>query len=149
MERWFKNVGSCMTVYREFRLDGSSSWPPVVAFIRQHAADCISRNSPLRLIVTEEEKRRTNEQNRFFHGPILDAICSQAWWGGKTYSKEFWKEYFRRRYLLKDEIPTPDGEVIQLYWSTADLSSKQFTEFLDRVMSEAAAEWGVEFDAFA
>lgn len=133
-------------LFREFTLRSPTAWQALASFVAANAKACNERGKPLRIIVTEEERRRTLEQNRFFHGPVLDAITEQAWWDGRRYPKEFWKEYFRRRYLLKDEHTTPDGEVIQIYWSTADLNVQQMTEFLEKVQAEAASEWGVEFD---
>lgn len=133
-------------LYREFRLTGRGAWEALRVFIAANAAACMGRGKPLRVIVTEEDKKRTAEQNRFFHGPVLDAITAQAWWEGRQFPKEFWKEYFRRRYLLKDEFTTPDGELVQVYWSTADLNVEQMTEFMEKVQAEAASEWGVEFD---
>ena len=133
-------------IYREFVLRSPSVWRAIAALIAGNARACLDRGRPLRVIVTEEERKRTSEQNRFFHGPVLDAITSQAWWQGKQFPKEFWKEYFRRRYLLKDEYTTPVGEVVQIYWSTADLSVAQMSEFLQKVQAESASEWGVEFD---
>lgn len=132
-------------LYREFTLRTPNVWTAFVAFIKANASACIERGKPLRVIVTEEEKKRSLEQNRFFHGPVLDAITEQAWWEGRQFPKEFWKEYFRKRYLLKDEFTTPDGEIVQVYWSTADLNVAQMTEFLEKVQAEAASEWGVQF----
>lgn len=132
-------------LYREFPIRSASSWSALVAFVKANFQAIASRGGVLRVIVTEDEKKRTNEQNRFFHGPVLDAITLHAWWDGKQFPKEFWKEYFRRRYLLKDEYTAPTGEIIQVYWSTADLNVGQMTEFLDKVQVEAASEWGVEF----
>ena len=134
------------TLYREFRLTHEGVWRALAALIAGNARTYLERGKPLRVIVTEEERKRTLEQNRFFHGPVLDAIVEQAWWEGRRYPKEFWKEYFRRRHLLKDEYETPDGEVIQTYWSTADLNVGQMTEFLQKVQAEAASEWGVVFE---
>ena len=133
-------------IYREFPLTGIGAWQRLVQFVKANAKACLEANKPLRVIVTQDEKKRTLEQNRFFHGPVLDAITQQAWWQGKQYPKEFWKEYFRRRYLQKDEYATPDGEVISTYWSTADLNVGQMTEFLEKVQAESAQEWGVCFE---
>lgn len=134
------------TLYREFVLRSPSVWPTIVAFVKANAAAFLDKGTPLRLIFTTDEKKRTLEQNRFFHGPVLDAITSQAWWNGRQFPKEFWKEYFRKRYLLKDEYETPDGEIVQVYWSTADLSVGAMAEFLTKVQAEAASEWGVCFE---
>lgn len=132
-------------LYREFVFRTPAAWQSFVAFVRSNAAACNERGKPLRVVVTEEERKRSLEQNRFFHGPVLDAITEQAWWNGKRYPKEFWKEYFRRRYLLKDEYVTPDGEVVHVYWSTAHLNVGQMSEFVSKVQAEAASEWGVQF----
>jgi len=135
-----------VSLYREFVLHSPPSARLLNAFLKQNAGAAVERGKPLRVIVTEEERNRTSEQNRFFHGPVLDAIADQAWWGGNRYPKEFWKEYFRRRYLLKDEYTTPDGEIVQTYWSTSDLKVGQMAEFLNKVQAEAATEWGVSFE---
>lgn len=134
------------TIYREFPLRNAGMWQALVAFIKANYQAVLDRGGLLRIIVTEDERKRTNEQNRYFHGPVLDAITEQAWWEGRRYPKEFWKEYFRRRYLLKDEWTAPTGEIIQVYWSTADLNVGQMTEFLQKVQAESASEWGVVFE---
>ena len=76
---------------------------------------------------------------------MLEEISESAWWDGRRYPMEFWKEYFRRLFLLKDEYRTPSGEIIQVYWSTADLKKKPFAEFLTKVEIHAIEEFGVEF----
>jgi|SRR6516164_3886906 hypothetical protein len=135
-------------IYKEFSLRTPSTWPAFIAFVKNNAEACNKRGEPLRLIVTSDEKKRSNEQNRFFHGPVLDAITNQAWWGGKQYPKEFWKEYFRRRYLFKETFLTPDGDSIPIYWSTADKSFSvgMMSDFLIKVQCEASTEWGVCFE---
>jgi len=136
------------TLYREFVLTSPKIWPAVVAFVKANADSFATKGEPLRLIFTSDEKKRTPQQNSFFHGPVLDAITEQAWWDGKQYPKEFWKEYFRRRYLLKDEYTTPDGNVVQVYWSTTDskFSVGMMNDFISKVQAEAASEWGVQFE---
>jgi hypothetical protein len=131
-------------LFREFRIANEGNWKSFLAFMAGNNAAAITEGKPLRITVTQEETRRTAEQNRFWHGPVLDAITEQAWWNGRQYPKEFWREYFRRRYLLKDEYTTPAGEIVSVYWSTADLNITQMTEFLNKVQAEAATEWGVE-----
>ena len=134
------------TLYREFPLKTPSVWPLVVAFVKanwQHFAD---RGEHLRLIVTSDEKKRNDPQNRLLH-VTLQRIADNAWWDGKQYPMEFWKEYYRRRFLLKDEYQTPTGEIIQVYWSTADkkFSVGMCSELINKMMADAAQEFGVEF----
>jgi hypothetical protein len=133
------------SLYREFPLKSPGIWPLFIAFIKANADSFAEKGEHLRLIVTSDEKKRTNEQNRFYHGPVLDAIVDQAWWNGKQFPKEFWKEYFRKRYLMKDEFTTPAGEIVNTYWSTADLKVGPMSEFLNKVQVEAGQEWGVIF----
>lgn len=134
-----------MALYREFILRSPGVWSAAVAFIKANAAACAEKGEPLRLIITAEERRRNVEQNKKLHA-MLKEIAENAWWDGKQYPMEFWKEYYRRRFLLKDEFETPKGEIIQTYWSTADLSVKRFSEFIDRIHVEAAQDFDIEWN---
>ncbi len=134
------------TIYREFPIRSVAAWQAVVAFVKANARACIDAEKPLRIIVSQDDRKRTTEQNRYFHGPVLDAITEQAYWNGRQFPKEFWKEYFRRRYLLKGEYVTPDGEMVQVYYSTSELNVGQMTEFMEKVFAEATTTWGVMFE---
>lgn len=137
-----------MTESVEMVLDSPEALRRALAFLARAAPAYWGKDRPLRLSVSSADAPNTNAQKRFWNGPVLDAIASQARWNGRQLPKEFWKEYFRRRYLLRDEMVTPDGEVMQVYWSTADkaFSVRMMAEYLDKVMLEAMTEWGVSFD---
>jgi len=132
------------SLYREFKLTHPEALAAVGAFLRANLQAYIDRGNPLRVIVTESETKRSLEQNAVLHC-VLRTIAETAWWDGRQFDEVFWKEYFRRRYLLKDEVTAPTGEIFQIYWSTADLSYDAFKEFMAKVEAEAASEWGVEF----
>lgn len=131
-------------LYREFTLRNGGVWNAVVAFIKANAPTFADKGEPLRLIVTAEERQRNGPQNRKLHA-MLTEMADNAWWNGKQYPMEFWKEYYRRRFLLKDEYETPSGEIIQVYWSTADLSVKQFSDLIEKIHVEGANEFGIEW----
>lgn len=131
-------------LYREFTLHDGGIWAHVVAFVRANAQAFAERGEPLRVIVTAEEKQRNAAQNRKLHA-MLSEIAESAWWDGKQYPMEFWKEYYRRRFLLKDEYTTPDGEIIQVYWSTAELSVGAFSDLIQKIYMEAASDFGIEW----
>ena len=131
-------------LYREFTLRNGGMWSNVVAFVRANAKIFADRGEPLRVIVTAEERTRNHAQNRKLHA-MLTEIADNAWWAGKQYPMEFWKEYYRCRFLLKDEYPTPDGEIVQVYWSTADLSVKHFSDFIEQIHMEATRDFGIEW----
>lgn len=133
----------------ELLLDGPEALRKAVQFVTRAAPVYWAKNKPLRMAVTSEEQANTPAQKRYWNGPMLDAIAEQARWNGRQYPKEFWKEYYRRRFLLRDEFVTPDGEIMQRYWSTADksFSVRLMSDFIDKVQLEALTEWGVVFDA--
>lgn len=132
-------------LYREFRIDRRGVLPNLIAFVKANALACFERGEPLRLIVTSDEKKRNGQQNRKLHA-MLEEIADNAWWNGRQYPMEFWKEYYRRRFLLKDEYQLEDGEIIQVYWSTADLSVGRFAELIERIQMEAARDFGIDWN---
>lgn len=54
------------------------------------------------------------------------------------YTKEQWKEFFARKFL---PVTGPGGEIVG--GSTSALTQEQMTEFLNKIQSYAATEWGI------
>ncbi|MCA7086068.1 recombination protein NinB [Cupriavidus sp. DB3] len=134
------------TLYREFTLKSPGIWPTVLAFIKSNAAACLEKGTPLRVIVTAEERRRTTEANRYYWGVVLRDIAEQAWVHGQQFSKDTWHEYFADLYGVKVEIRLPDGRTRVTRKSTGDMSVGEFSEYLAKVQAAAANEFGVSFD---
>lgn len=132
----------------EILLDGPDPLRKAQAMLTKAAPAYWAKGQPLWLCLTTQEQQNTPAQKRYWNGPVLDAIASQALWDGQRFPKEFWKEYYRRLFLLRDEFVTPDGEVFNRYWSTADkaFSVRMMADFLDKVQAHAATEWGVIFN---
>lgn len=134
------------TLYREFVLTRPEIWRSLVALIAGNARTYLERGKPLRVIVTEEERKRTSEANRFYWGPVLTTIAEQAWVDGRQFSKDTWHEYFAREFLPKEEVVMPYGEIVARRKSTTELSVSEFSEYLQRVQAAAATELGVVFE---
>lgn len=132
----------------EILLDGPDALRRAQSLMGKAAPVFWGRGQPLRLSLSTQAEPNTPAQKRYWNGPVLNAIAEQARWDGKRFPKEFWKEYYRRKFLLRDEFVTPDGEVLNTYWSTADsrFSVAMMAEFLDKVQFDAMTEWGVIFD---
>lgn len=119
----------------------------------------------VRVRVEEHEDDLTARQRRFFHGPVLNQIAEQVRMpDGTRYVAAAWKVYLKRLFLgqggyrfVMRKVPrwdaaagrmvepkraTPHREVI----STEDLSVKQYSEFIDKVLAHAASELGVVFE---
>jgi hypothetical protein len=133
-------------LYREFVLRSPAAWQALAQLVAANAKAFIDRGRPLRVIVTEDEKKRTSEANRFYWGAVLTTIAEQAWVDGRQYSKDVWHEHFARLYLPHTEIVTPYGEIVSRRKSTTELTVSEFSEYLQRVQSDAASSLGVIFD---
>mgnify|MGYP000858445640 FL=1 len=135
-----------MSLYREFALRSPAVWPALVAFVKANAQAVLRRGGLLRVIVTEDEKKRTSEANRFYWGAVLETIAEQAWVDGRQFDKDVWHEYFARQFLPKTEMVMPYGEIITRRKSTTELTVSEFSDYLQRVQAEAANALGVVFE---
>lgn len=134
------------TLYREFTLRSPSIWKALCAFVAANASACLERGKPLRVIVTEDERKRNAEQNRFYWGVVLAAIAEQAWVDGRRFDKDTWHEYFARRHGVCEDVVLPTGEIVTRRKSTTQMTVGEFSEYLNRVQAEAAQELGVVFE---
>lgn len=135
------------TLYREFTLDTPAAGVVLVNFLKSNCAAFAEKGTPLRVIVTEEEMDRLDEQIAYYFGPLMRQVTEQAWVGGRQYSKEVWHEYFAKLFLPATEIVLPDGEIVTKRGSIARgrISLKRMTQFIKEVEAHAATELGVEF----
>lgn len=133
-------------LYREFTLTGPAMWSALVAFVRANASACIERGKPLRIIVTASEKKRNAEQNARLWKAVYEQIAAQAWVDGRQYSKDSWHEHFAELHMPKIELRMPNGELRLRRKSTTELTVSEFSEYMNRVESDAATELGVCFE---
>lgn len=133
-------------LYKEFTLKNGSVWNLLVAFVKANAPGCADKGQPLRVIVTAEERKRNEVQNRFYWGAVLRDISSQAWVNGKQFDKDTWHEFFARMYGVLDEVTLPDGEIVTLRKSTTRMSVGEFSTYLNAIQAYAAGTLGVEFE---
>lgn len=131
-------------LYREFPLRSESGWTAIVAFLRGNAKAVWGRGKFLRIIITEDESKRSSEANRFYWGVVLTQIADNAWLNGRQYSKDVWHEYLAQSYLPKEEMVLPDGEIIQRRKSTTELTVAEFAEYTEKCRAYAAVDLGVE-----
>lgn len=67
------------SLYREYTLRTPNEWKALCEFVRNHAKPANDSGRPLRLIVTDEEADRLDEQIAYFYGVIIKAVVDQAW----------------------------------------------------------------------
>lgn len=125
-----------------------------------HAQALLANGERVRITVAPDHDDITVKQRRFLHGPVLRQISEQVRVDGVRYTAEVWKEHLRRLFLPDRwemrKVPRWDAEKGMLVpakratphrvrVSTEDLSIKQYSEYIDRVLAHAATEWGVQF----
>ena len=91
------------------------------------------------------------KQRRFLHGPVLGQIVEQAKADGQRFVMAVWKEYYRAKFLgfRWEHYKLPGQKKAtprKVRVSTEDLSVKQYSEYIDKVLADAATEFGVVFD---
>lgn len=111
----------------------------------------------VQMVLREQPKVRTPDQNSaMWSGPLRD-IEQQAYVDGKTYSAQVWHNTFKRLYLPEEFDPElcldgykkwdfdRDGERV-LVGSTKMLTKKGFHQYLEQVLADGAG-MGVMFSA--
>lgn len=133
-----------MTLLRDFVLLSEVQVKQVAAFIQANWEACARDKKPIQVIVQTKHVKRSSAQNRRLHALLRD-ISEQAWFNGRKYDEETWKEWFRRKFIGTEEIIMPDGKRIERGISTTILSVSEFTFFMDQIEAWAVTEMGVEF----
>ena len=104
-----------------------------------------------RLVFGEDADDRSLRQNRFYWGALLQQVSEQARVAGQRYTPDAWHELGKRQFLGYEVIKAPVAgrKRVQVYRrlrSTADLTVKQMSEYLDQFIAFATADLGVAFD---
>ncbi|WP_427183552.1 recombinase [Bordetella bronchialis] len=136
-------------LYREFLLTGEGPARALQAFLKANARSCAESQRPLRVIVTEDEHDRLDQQIAYYFGVVIKAISEQAWVEGRRYSKRAWHEEMAKKFLPEVEIELPSGEIIVKRASIArgHIGVRAMAKFINEVQAYAAAELGVEIPA--
>jgi hypothetical protein len=90
-------------------------------------------------------RERRSSQYRALAGLLLHTIAAKLRPGGKTYSADQMHIYYKSRFLGCDDVALPNGKVLTIPRSTAQLESTEFAEYVTQVEADAA-ERGVYLD---
>lgn len=142
---------------RTFRLVGTDQRARLIALVENLPLDAAK---PLEVVIREEKKKRSPDQNAlYWAGPLRD-IADQAWVRGRQYSDKLWHEYFKREFLpdpdradcddshIKDGYvkwaSIPSRETPVLIGSTTGLTVRGMAAYLEQVYAYGAS-LGVHF----
>lgn len=87
-------------------------------------------------------KRRTNPANARYW-LLLHLIADNVKPEGQQHAPETWHVYFKQRYIGVDEVKMPNGHVINIPKSSADLDTAEFATFMASVES-----WAMERNVY-
>jgi len=140
-----------MNLYREFVLKTAYDAKVLWTFVKANASALSANGTPMRVIVTDEELDRLDEQIKYYFGPFMKQVEESAWVEGKRHSKEVWHEYFAKLFLPAREIILPDGEVVVKRGSIArgQIGMKAMAKYQLQVEAYCASELGVVFEEAA
>lgn len=87
----------------------------------------------LQLTIEEVGRKRTQAQNRFFHGPILTAFMSLG------YAKQEAKDLLCLMFIPR-EVRQMDGTIVLVPGHTSDLKVEEFNGLIDSCIQLAAEQ---------
>ncbi len=89
------------------------------------------------LVLRKREYRRSTEQNKRLWA-LLNEISEGVPVQGVIHSPEVWHEYFKVKFIGKEEIKLPNGQVLERAISTTTLDVAAFGEYMTRIEVWAA-----------
>ena len=110
--------------------------------VRLHIGS-LSLEKPVEITIKEWEQNRTNAQNNLMHLWFNKIPEHRFLTTGEMHSPLAWKEYLKEKFLGFDMIELPDGSVKAITKHTSDCSTKELTEFLEKIDFYAVTELGL------
>lgn len=109
------------------------------AFLKNNWRACADNGKPLSVTIAGHKSKRSKEQNRKLWA-MLNQISESVWIGGRQFSADAWHEHYKRKFIGSEE--TPEGGTVGI--STTNLDVAEFSEYIEKIMVDASAEYGVE-----
>ena len=89
------------------------------------------------LVLRPHRKARSAKQNKRYWA-LLGEIAATAV-KGQRYASETWHEYFKARFIGREEVKLPNGEIFNRPMSTTTLDVVQFGEYMTQIEAWAAS----------
>ena len=88
------------------------------------------------LVLRPHKRGRSAEQNKRYWAIVNEIAQHEV--KGQRFMAESWHEYFKGRFIGKEEIKLPNGEIFNRPMSTTDLDVVQFGEYMTQIEAWAA-----------
>lgn len=135
------------------RIAGTAEhWRAAATAIFRAGESMIQAGKPVQVTLTEWEDDLSARQRAFLHAAVFPQIAEQVRVGekGERFVAKTWKEFYREKFLGSrwEMVKLPGQKRAtprKVRNSTEDLGIKAYSEYIDRVIADAASEWGVVF----
>lgn len=123
----------------EYEALGEITETGMVLYDQEHFRAAMRRfpKGTVTVTVKVQRQRRSNAQNRFWHGVVIPAFAEHC-----GYSFDEMKDALALRLLPKEIADVRTGEVITVPGHTSELNTKQFNELIERAQ-QLGAEMGI------
>jgi hypothetical protein len=121
-----------------FFLHSPLNLEPLGRFLRSNLQAMADRGTPLRVEVSDETPKRSNQHNRYYRA-LLKQCADEAWVEGKQFPPAAWAEFFKIKFLPPLDIP--GGRVSAI--STADLDRHEMLEYTSSIEVYMQQELGI------
>ncbi len=101
-----------------------------------------NKGKDVRLRVERKYNKRSSPQNRYYHGVVIQEVKHGFLKVGYEMTNDE-VHYYLKAHFNKQEIPSVDGEAIEVPGSTTELTTVQFMEYVERIARWAAEYLGV------
>ena len=98
--------------------------------------------------IVKIKKIRSPEQNRLYWGYIIKYITLQYKEAGYIHTKDYIHECFKKAFLPRNRVYSDfTKKYIMCSWSTTELTTKQFTEYIEniKILCEFGKLWEVRW----
>lgn len=92
---------------------------------------------PQRCPTCHRRIRRSSDANARYWA-LLHEIAAKLRPHGQSFSVDQYHAYYKTRFLGADDVALPNGEVLTIPRSSAELDASEFSDYLDRVEADAA-----------
>lgn len=98
----------------------------------------------LRITIEPNKRKRSNQQNRYFHGCVIPLVQEKLIDLGfnEAKSNEWTKDFIKYNCLIK-EFVSEHGEVIKSIGKTSELTTSEFMDMIAEVQQWASEKMGL------
>lgn len=106
---------------------------------------CHHEGKDICITVSRKRKKRSLNQNAFMHGPFFEALHAMFLEFGNDYDMELVKAIFKKQFGVKELVKLPDGTEELVEKSTADYTTEQCEECMEKARRGYAQFWQLPF----